>query len=557
VKLWGGNYAGDPDAVFWEFNRSFPFDRRLLAEEIAASQAYVRALERCGALPPDSARALEAGLQKVLEKTRTEPGYGEIDAEDVHSFVETRLSEIVGDLAGQAHLGRSRNEQAVTALRLWTRTAIDRLLGGAAALVTALVEKGRAGAEMVMPGYTHTRAAEPITFGHLAAAHAWGLVRDHERLRDARGRVDVLPLGSGALAGTALPLDREALARDLGFAAVSANALDAVMDRDFAAEFVFACAQLQTHLARLAEDLIAFSGPGYGFLTLPEAFTTGSSLMPQKKNPDALELVRGKAARVDGDLLRLLTLMKGLPAGYQKDLQEDKEAVFDAADTAAASLAVMKGVVSGLGLAAEAMRRAAQSEEMMAAGLAVALAREGIPFRRAHALVGSLVAEAQKTGSTLRETAAGALPAQAPAVAARLPALFDPEQVVRTKAAPGGTAPDAVRAALEAARARVGAVPAPGGVGGGGPDAGLPGSDLIQEGLNDLKRGVESVPALVVSIGAPRLRRLGLDVPSPFPTPEFRLYEHLRKLDSGGAHARYNDLLGTLVSFERAAAWSN
>jgi len=208
-------------------------------------------------------------------------------------------------------------------------------------------------------------------------------------------------------------------------------------------------------LARLAEDLIAFSGPGYGFLTLPEAFTTGSSLMPQKKNPDALELVRGKAARVDGDLLRLLTLMKGLPAGYQKDLQEDKEAVFDAADTAAASLAVMKGVVSGLGLAAEAMRRAAQSEEMMAAGLAVALAREGMPFRRAHALVGSLVAEAQKTGSTLRETAARALPAQAPAVAARLPSLFDPEQVVRTKAAPGGTAPDAVRAALEAARARV------------------------------------------------------------------------------------------------------
>jgi hypothetical protein len=202
------------------------------------------------------------------------------------------------------------------------------------------------------------------------------------------------------------------------------------------------------------------------------------------------------------------------------------------------------------------MRRAAQSEEMMAAGLAVALAREGMPFRRAHALVGSLVAEAQQAGSTLRETAARALPAQAPAVAARLPALFDPEQVVRTKAAPGGTAPDAVRAALEAARARVGATPATGAAG-AGPDAGLPGSDLIREGLEDLKRGVESVPALVVSIGAPRLRRLGLNVPSPFPTPEFRLYERLRKLDSEGAHTRYNDLLGTLVSFERAVAWAN
>src|SRR5206468_12920501 len=247
---------------------------------------------------------------------------------------------------------------------------------GVARRVEALAEQGRAGAEAVMPGYTHTRAAEPITFGHLAAAHAWALVRDHERLADARRRANVLPLGSGALAGTALPIDREALARDLGFAAVSDNALDAVMDRDFAAEFVFACAQAQTHLARLAEDLIGFSGPGYGFFALPDAYTTGSSLMPQKKNPDALELVRGKAARVDADVIRLLALMKGLPAGYQKDLQEDKEAVFDAADAAAASVAVMTGVIAGLGLDREAMRRAAGREEMMAAGLAVALARE-------------------------------------------------------------------------------------------------------------------------------------------------------------------------------------
>ena len=216
-----------------------------------------------------------------------------------------------------------------------------------------------------MPGYTHTRAAEPITFGHWAAAHAWGLVRDHERLRDARARVDVLPLGSGALAGASLPLDREAMARDLGFAAVSENALDAVMDRDFAVELVFCCAQLQTHLARIAEDLIHFAGPEYGFVTLPEAFTTGSSLMPQKKNPDALELVRGKAARVDGDLLRLLALLKGLPAGYQKDLQEDKEAVFDAADTAMGSVAVMTGVVAGPGAEArdDACRRGARGDD--------------------------------------------------------------------------------------------------------------------------------------------------------------------------------------------------
>jgi argininosuccinate lyase len=237
---------------------------------------------------------------------------------------------------------------------------------------------------------------------------------------------------------------------------VSPNALDAVMDRDFAAEFVFACAQLQTHLARLAEDLIHFSGPEHGFVVLPEAFTSGSSLMPQKKNPDALELVRGKAARVDGDLLRLLALMKGLPAGYQKDLQEDKEAVFDAADTAETSVSVMTGVVSGLELRREAMARAAAMPEMMAAGLAVALARAGLPFRKAHALVGSLVAEAQRTGESLLEVAMRSLPSQAPEVASRLGSLFDPNEAVRSKAAPGGTAPAAVRAALLSARERVG-----------------------------------------------------------------------------------------------------
>jgi argininosuccinate lyase len=454
MKLWGGNYSADPDRQFWEFNRSFPFDRRLLAEEVAASRAYARALGRCGAIPPEQADALDRGLAQVLEKARADPAYLEIDPEDVHSFVETRLGEIVGELAGQGHLGRSRNEQTVTALRLWIRSAIDGLRHGALGLVAALVEQGRSGADAVMPGYTHIRAAEPITFGHLAAAHAWALVRDAERLRDARRRVNVLPLGSGALAGIALPLNREVLAVELGFESVSENALDAVMDRDFAAEFVFACAQLQTHLARLAEDLIWFSAPEFGFLALPDAYTTGSSLMPQKKNPDSLELIRGKAARVDADLLRLLLLLKGLPAGYQKDMQEDKEAVFDAADTTALSLTVMTGVIAGLRPDREAMRRAGGREEMMAAGLAVALAREGMPFRKAHGVVGGLVAEAQRTGRSLREAAAAALPAVAPAVAERLGTLFDPDAAVRAKAARGGTAPDAVRASLDAALAR-------------------------------------------------------------------------------------------------------
>ncbi len=451
MKLWGGNYSADPDAAFWEFNRSFPFDRRLLAEEIAASKAFVRALGRCGAIPAGDAATLDRGLDAVFERSLKEPEYRDLDVEDVHSFVEERLGEVVGELAGQAHLGRSRNEQTVTALRLWIRGTIDRLRGGLRALVAALVEQGQAGADAVMPGFTHTRPAEPITFGHLAAAHAWALVRDDQRLRDARARVNVLPLGSGALAGSALDLDREAMARELGFEAISPNALDAVMDRDFAVEFVSACAMLQTHLARLAEDLIHFAGPEHGFVELPESFTTGSSLMPQKKNPDALELVRGKAARVDGDLVRLLTLLKGLPAGYQKDLQEDKEAVFDAADAAMGSVAVMAGVISGLSQKPGPMRAAAAGEEMMAAGLAVALALEGLPFRKAHGVVGALVAEARKSERTLRETAAEELKETSPAVAACLDQLFDPDEAVRAKSLRGGTAPDAVRASLDAA----------------------------------------------------------------------------------------------------------
>ena len=451
MTLWGGNYAAGPDAVFWEFNRSFSFDRRLLAEEIAGSKAFVRALGRCGAISAEDTQTLDQGLDAVFERSLKEPEYRNLDVEDVHSFVEERLGEIVGELAGQAHLGRSRNEQTVTALRLWIRGTIDRLRGGLRALVGALVEQGRAGADAVMPGYTHTRPAEPITFGHLAAAHAWGLVRDDQRLRDARVRVNVLPLGSGALAGSALDLDREAMARELGFEGISPNALDAVSDRDFAVEFVSACAMLQTHLARLAEDLLHFAGPEHGFVDLPEAFTTGSSLMPQKKNPDALELVRGKTARVDGDLVRLLALLKGLPAGYQKDLQEDKEAVFDAADATLGSVAVMAGVVAGLTLQPEVMRQAAAGEDLMAAGLAVALAREGMPFRKAHGVVGALVAEAQKSGQSLRETAAAELKESSPAVTARLDALFDPLEAVKAKALHGGTAPDAVRASLESA----------------------------------------------------------------------------------------------------------
>jgi argininosuccinate lyase len=454
TKLWGGNYEGEPDREFWEFNRSLPFDRRLVREEIAASRAYVLALAQASAISTADAATLDGGLAAVLAAASPD-ALAAATEEDIHSWVEARLTDRIGDLAGQAHLGRSRNEQSVTALRLWIRAAIDTLRADTAALVSALADQGTAGADAVMPGFTHTRVAEPITFGHFAAGHAWGLVRDHERLGDARRRVNVLPLGSGALAGTSVPLDREAMARALGFEAVSASALDAVSDRDFAAEFVFAAAQLQTHLSRLAEDLIWLSAPEFGFFALPEAFTTGSSLMPQKQNPDALELVRGKAARAQAGVVRLLALMKSLPAGYQKDLQEDKEAVFDVADTVSASVRIMGGVVRGLVPDREAMRRAAAREEIMAAGLAVALARDGVPFRKAHGVVAGLVAEARKTGASLRETARRALARDHPRLAAEADALFDPERAMRTRVLAGGTDPEAVRESLRQAVARV------------------------------------------------------------------------------------------------------
>ena len=455
TKLWGGNYDAEPDRLFWEFNRSFPFDRRLIREEIAASRAYARALGRCRAIPERDAARLDRGLARVLAKYEADPAYAALDVEDVHSFVETRLEEEIGPLAGQGHLGRSRNEQSVTALRLFIRGAIDALRPRLKDLVGALVGRGLEGAALPMPGYTHTREAEPITFGHWAGAHAWALVRDFERLGEARGRVNVLPLGSGALAGTALPLKREALARALGFDAVSENALDAISDRDFATEFVFDLAQIQAHLSRVAEDLIHYSSLPYGFVALPDAFTTGSSLMPQKKNPDSMELVRGKAARTTGAVVRLLALTTGVPVSYQKDFQEDKEAVFDALDAVLPSIAVTAGVVRGLTLNAAVMRRAATVEGMMAASIAVALAREGVPFRKAHGMVGSMVGEAVRTKARLQDIARQALQTRHPGIAGRMKDFFDPNKAVAAKAARGGTAPAAVRVSLRAARARV------------------------------------------------------------------------------------------------------
>ena len=285
MTLWGGSEPEPPDPSFWELNKSFGFDRRLLGEEIAASRTWVSALLQCEALKPDEARRLDEALVAIREHAAKDPAYIELDVEDVHSFVEVRLRESVGSLAGQVRLARSRNEQTATTLRLWSRATIDRLREETKGLVAALVDQGLAAADAVMPGSTHGQPAEPITFGHLMAAHAWALVRDDARLAGAGARGDESPLGSGALAGTALPLDREAMARDLGFRAAGANALDGVMSRDAAVELVFACALLMTSLSRLAADLITLSAADSELVSLPAAFTTGSSLMPHKRNP--------------------------------------------------------------------------------------------------------------------------------------------------------------------------------------------------------------------------------------------------------------------------------
>jgi argininosuccinate lyase len=444
------------DPAFEALNSSVGVDARLFREEIAATKAHACALRRAGIYTNEECEMVRSALCRIEE----EIAGGRIpldEYEDIHTVVEARLTELTGEAGAKIQTSRSRNEQTQVAQRLFMRSSLRDVAGGIGALQKAAVDKAEENMDAVMPGFTHARPAQPIRFAHYLCALFTGLERDKGRLIDALGRMDACPSGSGALAGATFPLGRDELARELGFSGPTENSLDTVSDRDAQLETLSALAILMVRLSRLSEDLILWSSPAYGFLELGDAYCTSSSLMPQKKNPDALELVRGKTARVDGDLLRLLALLKGLPAGYQKDLQEDKEAVFDAADAAMGSVAVMAAVIAGLSLRRDTMRAAAAQEEMMAAGLAVALAREGMPFRKAHGIVGSLVAEAQKTGRSLRETAAAELKKLSPGVAGRLEALFDPLEAVRAKSLPGGTAPEAVQASLDAALAALGA----------------------------------------------------------------------------------------------------
>jgi argininosuccinate lyase len=458
TTLWSGRFDAAPDAAVFEWGSSFAFDRRLFEDDVTGSRAWAKALGRAGVLGANEAAAIDAALADILARGRSDPTFVSGADEDVHSFVERLLVERLGDAGRRLHAGRSRNEQVSLDLRLYLRRRILALQASVATVVRALVGQARRAGPALMPSYTHFRPAQPVLVAHYLLAHAAPLQRDYARLAAARDEACVLPLGSGAIAGTSYDVDVRLLAAELGFDRVVANSIDASSDRDFAASFLFACALTMVHLSRLSEDLIILCGDEHRFFEFSDALSTGSSMMPQKKNPDPLELVRGKAGRSLGDLVTLLTIMKGLPSGYNKDLQEDKHAVFDAEDTLAGCTAVVAAVVDGLTLNRE-RAAAAASGLLLATDVADYLVGKGVPFRRAHEIVGALVrklvAEQREFGSlSLAEWRAAS-------------DLFDatvmdrvtPEASVGAKRTPQSTSPAAVGAALDAAEAWLAVLP--------------------------------------------------------------------------------------------------
>ena len=398
-KLWGGRFEGKIDPGFAEFNNSYRFDRRLFEADVTASIAYCQALENAGVITVDEGTQICDALETILKSGAAENH----SAEDVHSFVEARLIEMIGDVGRKLHTGRSRNDQVATDFRLWLRGSIDELSENIRDAQTSLLDFAEANRDVVIPGYTHLQRAQPVLLAHWCLAYFEMLTRDRERVSEVRRRVNVMPLGSAALAGTSFPINRDALATALGFEGVSRNSLDAVSDRDFCVEFLSACALIMVHLSRLAEDIILYATSEFGLFELGDAIATGSSLMPQKKNPDSMELVRGKSGRVFGDLMALLTTLKGLPLAYNKDMQEDKEAVFDAFDTTSASLRVSATVLRNLGINRERAAAASSSGYMNATELADYLVRKGMPFRDAHEVVGKIVMKAIELGKELEQ----------------------------------------------------------------------------------------------------------------------------------------------------------
>ncbi len=452
-QLWGGRFTEKPDETFAEFNDSFRFDRRLFVADVSASIAHANGLEKIGVLSTDEAVAIVSGLTKLLDEAASDATFFDnSDAEDVHSFIEGKLIERVGDAGRKLHTGRSRNDQVATAFRLWIRYEADSISAHVRDLQLAFVELAERHRDAVLPGYTHLQRAQPVMYAHWCLAYFEMFKRDSERLTDVRKRINIMPLGSGALAGTGFPIDRAAVAVELGFDGVSANSLDAVSDRDFAVEFTGACSLIMVHLSRLAEDLIIYCSTEFGFVILSDAVSSGSSLMPQKKNPDALELLRGKAGRVFGHQMSLLAMLKGLPLAYNKDMQEDKEAVFDTVDTVQVSLRTAAIVLANATLNEDRTLEAATKGYLNATELADYLVKKGIPFRTAHEIVGNTVLYAIGEGKELHELRLDQLREFSPSIKADVAEALSLDATLAAKNVVGGTSPIRVAEALSAAK---------------------------------------------------------------------------------------------------------
>ena len=451
-NLWGGRFTEAPDKTFAEFNDSFRFDRRLFAADVRASIAHANGLIAAGVLSGDEGSAITDSLRKLLEVSAKDGSFLEGDSEDVHSFIEAKLVALIGDVGKKLHTGRSRNDQVATAFRLWLREEIDEIDRTMIGFQRALIAAADRHKDAVLPGYTHLQRAQPVLWAHWCLAYFEMLGRDRERLNDVRKRVNILPLGSAALAGTSFPIDREGVARELEFDGVTRNSLDAVSDRDFAVEFVGACSLVMIHLSRMAEDLILYCSTEFGFVKLSDAVSTGSSLMPQKKNPDALELIRGKAGRIFGHHAGLLATMKGLPLAYNKDMQEDKEAVFDTVDTVQSCLKVSAIVLDNLSLDEARTRDAATRGCLNATELADYLVKKGVPFRIAHDTVGRAVLFAAESGRELNELSLEEFRKFSAEIDENVLEALSLDRTLDSKSQVGGTSRQQVASALEAAR---------------------------------------------------------------------------------------------------------
>ena len=448
--MWGGRFTGKLDPAAWALNASIGFDQRLAMQDVDASLAWAKALEKAGVLTEGECTQIRAGLRKIANEYKHGDFILQDSDEDIHTAVERRLGEIIGPLAGKLHTGRSRNEQVASDLRLWLLGHLVKLDEAIADLQTILVERARTDMEILIPGYTHMQRAQPILLSHWWLSHFWPLQRDRQRLDELSARTAIMPLGSGALAGTAFPIDRITLANELGFAEPSPNSLDAVSDRDFVAEFLFCTALVGIHLSKLAETIILFSSAEFGFFELSDSYATGSSLMPQKKNPDVMELTRGKAGSLLGSLTGLMATLKGLPSTYDKDLQEDKIPLFNAYDTLSAVLPVLTGAIRTLIVHSERMK-ACIDPSMMATDLADYLVERGIPFREAHELAGRLVQLAAEQGKSLDALSLADFHSLTPIFKADVFEVFNPAQSVSRRNVLGGTALEAVQVQLQQA----------------------------------------------------------------------------------------------------------